>query len=89
MEDLLADNFEEYGCSGKIYRKSDILDTPYTNGTCNLSNFTFVDLAEGVTLVRYQSVGPGRAAVRSSIWVACSGSWQLLHHQGTEVPNAT
>jgi hypothetical protein len=89
MDQLLADDFEEYGSSGKVFRKSDILDTPFASASCNLSNFTFCDLAQGVTLVKYMSANSGRTAMRSSIWVKNGGTWQLLHHQGTVVPNAT
>ena len=89
MDQLIADDFEEYGSSGKVFRKSDILDTSFTSAKCNISNFTFCDLAQGVTLVKYMSANSGRTAMRSSIWVKNGSNWQLLHHQGTVVPNAT
>lgn len=88
MDDLLADNFEEFGSSGRAFRKSDVLDNPYTNDNCDLSNFTFVDLAQRVTLVKYKSAARGRTALRSSIWIKNGSTWQLLHHQGTVVTNA-
>tara|TARA_R110002049_G_scaffold233475_1_gene406787 strand:+ start:1230 stop:1580 length:351 start_codon:yes stop_codon:yes gene_type:complete len=89
MEELLADDFQEYGSSGRVFQKLDVLDAPGVGATYKLSDFTFRDLAQGVTLVRYRSVTSSQTAMRSSIWVQASNRWQLLHHQATVVPNAT
>jgi hypothetical protein len=89
INELLADEFTEYGSSGKVFRKSDILSSVETAADYALSNFTFSDLAAGITLVKYKSIVSGQAALRSSIWVQNKGAWQLFHHQATVVPNAT
>lgn len=89
MKELLADDFIEYGSSGKVFQKSDVLGSLDTGADYTLSNFTFSDLAEDVTLVKYKSIVSGQTALRSSIWVQIRGAWQLLHHQATVVPNAT
>jgi len=90
LESLLADAFEEFGSSGRVYRKADVLarfalesGTRYT-----LSDFRFVDLAPDCILVKYRSVHSGTHAHRSSIWKNIGGNWQMLHHQSTVVPDA-
>ena len=89
MNELLADEFTEYGSSGKVFHKSDILSSLDTGAEYILSNFTFSDLAQGVTIVKYKSIASGQAALRSSIWVQNNGAWQLMHHQATVAQNAT
>lgn len=90
MDELLADDFEEYGSSGRVFQKSDVLETPCMGAAYVLSDFTFFDLAQGVALVKYTSVVSGQVALRSSIWSQSGGNWQLLHHQATVVvPGAT
>jgi GNAT superfamily N-acetyltransferase len=91
ISELLAEDFAEFGSSGKIIRKSDILAGvgAGTFPTYELSDFTFRELAEDITLVKYRSFVSGRRALRSSIWVNNNGNWQLLHHQSTVVPEVT
>ncbi|WP_165787146.1 DUF4440 domain-containing protein [Pseudohalioglobus lutimaris] len=89
MTELLADDFEEYGSSGRVFYKSDVLSAPDFGAAYDLSDFTFTDLAEGVVLVKYKAVVSNQESLRSSIWVKASSSWQLLHHQATVVPSAT
>ena len=88
MNEVLADDFEEYGSSGKIFRKPDVLAKLDSNIDYTLSEFSFSDLAHGVTLVKYKSESEGKVALRSSVWVQDSGNWRLLHHQATVVPHA-
>lgn len=89
MDEILDDDFEEYGSSGKHFRKSDVLNSSSTLRNYELSNFCFNDLAPGVTLVKYESLVSGHVSRRSSIWVQRGDQWRLLHHQATVVPNAT
>lgn len=89
MGEILAEDFEEYGSSGQHFRKPDVLDSLDTSTDYELSNFSFSDLARGVTLVKYNSLVSGQVSRRSSIWVQRGGQWQLLHHQATVVPNTT
>ena len=88
MNELLADEFEEYGSSGRIFRKSDILANLTLDIDYELSDFSFSDLALGITLVKYKSATKGQTALRSSVWVQSSGNWRLLHHQATVIPHA-
>lgn len=90
LGELIADGYEEFGSSGKVFRKQDILnDLPFSESpSYELSNFTFTMLGEDHVLVKYESFVSGRRALRSSIWAKTDGQWQMLHHQATVVPDA-
>ena len=86
LAQLLADDFQEFGKSGKIYSKEQIIAllSDEAPREIALSNFTFKALANDAVLVTYQSSSNGISANRSSIWIKRDGQdWQLLHHQGT------
>lgn len=88
LSELLAEEFEEYGSSGTVYRKNDILaHLADEHPACyELSGFSFRDLSPHCILVKYRSVVSGQQALRSSLWISADGHWQLLHHQSTVVP---
>jgi hypothetical protein len=88
---LLADNFIEFGSSGRIYNKAQVIEslqqeTPIQR---TLTDFKALILAEGVVLVTYRVVEQGEPgtrpvhSLRSSIWKWIDGRWQMLFHQGT------
>lgn len=88
ISELLADEFLEFGSSGKVIRKCDVLDAAEKPGTTTyqLDDFNFKMLGESHVLVTYRSVTSSRAiAYRSSIWAKEYGSWKMLHHQSTIV----
>ncbi|MDR5866131.1 nuclear transport factor 2 family protein [Halomonas koreensis] len=91
LQELLSDDFLEFGSSGMVIRKRDILDCADTPSatTYQLSDFEFKTLGNEHILVTYRSVTSDREiANRSSIWVKQDGRWQMLHHQSTVVPSA-
>ena len=90
FSELINDGFEEFGSSGKCYRKQDVLDSlPRENKVYyKLSNFEFKTLSKDCILVKYKSTSNDTVALRSSIWINNSGNWQMLHHQATVVQNA-
>jgi hypothetical protein len=94
---LLADDFLEYGSSGSVYRKRDVIDAlqhepPQLR---SLTEFNVIALADDVVLARYRIARqglPGSApshSLRSSVWKLNLGKWQLLFHQGTPCTPAT
>jgi hypothetical protein len=90
IAELLSAEFMEFGSSGKVYRKRDVLDSAKRPGsaTYQLSGFAFKKLGDKHILVMYQSINSyNEIALRSSIWVNENGSWQMLHHQSTVVPS--
>ena len=85
LSELLSEDFSEVGSSGRLYSKSDYIDSLNRNSgaTIVLSKFNFTKLSEASVLVRYSSYFEGKHAYRSSIWVCNNNQWQLLYHQGT------
>ena len=89
---LLSEDFREFGSSGRVYSRQDILvalreEAPIT---LSLTSFELKLLAEGVALVTYQSKkntadGPPTTALRSSLWVQQGESWRMIFHQGTKL----
>jgi len=91
---LIADDFIEFGSSGAVYDKRQIIaalqkeaSEPPTRVT--LTDFTVRSLAPDVALVTYRSTreGTSTSRLRSSIWKLFDGRWQMIFHQGT--PSST
>ena len=96
---LLADEFIEFGSSGRVYDKASIIEAlasePAAEAalTPDVHDFTAYPIAPNTVLVTYRSSrnrpdGSGtRTTLRSSIWKLIDGRWQMLFHQGTVVPS--
>jgi hypothetical protein len=87
LDKLLADNFFEYGSSGQVHYKQDVLNTLPTE---NIRKFEVDDLkvqelSDTVILVTYKTVEKGITCLRSSIWKKHNTRWQMIFHQGTKV----
>ena len=90
IQELLSDDFLEFGSSGKVIRKRDVLiaASKPSATTYQLSDFKFKMLGEEHVLVTYLSVTScQQIAHRSSIWVKENGRWKMLHHQSMVVRN--
>jgi hypothetical protein len=93
VSELLADDFREFGSSGRVWNKQEILDLLETEPAfqATLQDFHAIELASsGVCLVTYtasvQRAGaPGTLTLRSSIWIMREGRWQIIFHQGTRI----
>src|SRR5262245_9638181 len=97
VSELIADDFIEFGSSGRVYDKAQIIaalgkeqrDGPSVPATAY--DFEVRVLADGVALVTYRTerrtldadISESR---RSSLWQKRDGRWQLLFHQGTPIP---
>jgi hypothetical protein len=92
VSSLLADDFREFGSSGRVFSKEEILVELANEGTnkISLTNFQAKAMAAGVFLVTYRAVrndtasGSFVTSLRSSIWVMREARWQMLFHQGTK-----
>jgi hypothetical protein len=89
---LLAEEFCEFGRSGTVYSKADILALLQDEEETRIvmRDFIYRSIAEGVALVTYRSEraepdGELIAALRSSLWLMRDGRWQMVFHQGTRV----
>jgi hypothetical protein len=89
---LLAEEFCEFGSSGHVYSRSEIVNALQAESLRHFSitDFSITTLCDGVALVRYQATlsEPEKEiskSLRSSIWVLRDSRWQMLFHQGTRI----
>lgn len=88
---LLADDFFEFGSSGRIFSKDYIIaELPNTPSVMmNIRDFQAKVLSPELVLTTYcavsynQSCGQEQHSLRSSIWRLLDGRWQMIFHQGT------
>lgn len=92
MRSMLAENFLEFGSSGRIWNRNSIIEllsqeTAFVPPA--IEDFRCAFLTDDVTLVTYRTVrtdpetGEVLASLRSSIWKNESGTWRMRFHQGT------
>ncbi|MDI1286636.1 MAG: DUF4440 domain-containing protein [Reyranella sp.] len=87
---LLADDFVEFGRSGRVYGRREVIELLKTDATgepVEVRDFAARHLSPTVVLVTYKVVGSDRMNVvlRSSIWVLSGSAWQMSFHQGTRL----
>lgn len=88
MNQILAEDFVEFGRSGRIYKREDTLAVPENEALTeyHFENFQVRQIDENVFLVTYVSrvmFDELEIANRSSLWLKTSGGWLLQFHQGT------
>ncbi|MCH7669522.1 MAG: DUF4440 domain-containing protein [Acidobacteria bacterium] len=97
MQRLLADDFTEFGASGRVWTKQEtiahlVASTETSQATRTVSNFETNELADGLILVTYRcrhsspDFDTDSYTVRSSIWRSKGETWQMVFHQGTPIP---
>lgn len=91
MDQLIADEFLEFGSSGRIWRKADVLtELPAQPplGASRVSEFKAVALGDQHALVTYRLFvegDPPDQSWRSSVWKRAGAGWQMVFHQGTRI----
>ncbi|MBN1778759.1 MAG: DUF4440 domain-containing protein [Candidatus Buchananbacteria bacterium] len=90
LNELLVDNFIEFGSSGKIYDKKNIIERlpSSISPKYKISDFQIRELADDVILATYKTNkqeedSEKNLSLRSSIWKKNQGQWQMEFHQGT------
>jgi hypothetical protein len=90
LDALLADEFREFGASGRTYTKREVVEAlqEESPAVLALDGFCAEPLGEGIVLVTYRSSRSEdgvatRYALRSSVWMRRDGRWQIVFHQGT------
>ncbi|WP_242035231.1 DUF4440 domain-containing protein [Mesobacillus harenae] len=91
MEELLTEDFLEFGSSGRSFDKQMELNAVKAMKSANHSiQYTVTDfkikvLSADIVLATYQTLRhiDGNRSLRSSIWKLNHGSWQMTFHQGT------
>ena len=88
---LLTDDFIEFGSSGAIYNKHQIISSLAREQIMewSIADFSMRVLAGDVVLLTYRSTrrdpasAEERHSLRSSIWKLNDTRWQMIFHQGT------
>lgn len=88
---LLADDFFEFGASGRAWQRDEILELLATEQYAPpvLEDFACHRIADDVVLVTYRTVrvnsesGSRESALRSSVWTRRASKWTIRFHQGT------
>lgn len=91
---LLADDFMEFGSSGHAYDKQRILFLLRRQIPARLviEEFRVTEVSASAALVTYRAcsesnrMGGSHYSLRSSLWVLRGDAWQMIFHQGTNVP---
>jgi hypothetical protein len=93
LEDLLAQGFVEFGASGTVYHRAEIIDLLLEeddegDGELRTDDYRLTAISPDAVLLTYRTQrieadGSERHALRSSIWKWDGTKWQMLFHQGT------
>ncbi|WP_151733284.1 DUF4440 domain-containing protein ['Paenibacillus yunnanensis' Narsing Rao et al. 2020] len=86
LEELLDGQFFEYGSSGRVWLREDLLGEEGAGAVrMTLSDFALHPLGETAALATYRTYNEdtGRQALRSSVWKLSGGRWRMFFHQGT------
>jgi glyoxylase I family protein len=91
LDELLADDFREFGSSGRTWSKQEIIDAlrEERGARATIRDFAARRISPEVVLATYRVVAepeppePTRSSLRSSLWVHRAGRWQIVFHQGT------
>jgi hypothetical protein len=91
MRALLADEFIEFGSSGRIFDRAAVIAalSGEPGFKSRIDDFVVRSLSSEVALTTYRlsawytSEGQARVTLRSSIWVQRAGRWLMVFHQGT------
>ena len=89
LEELLGDEFREFGCSGREYTRQEVLGAwEFGNPLeCEVTDYCVLAVGADAVLATYRTAQPGgRLARRSSLWSRRLGRWRLIFHQGTLAP---
>ena len=83
LERLVSDDFVEFGSSGRVYTKRDVIDQMLAKPGISVSvaDFRVSVLSPDVALATYRTQG----SLRSSIWRREGEHWRIVFHQGTPI----
>jgi hypothetical protein len=95
LDELLADDFVEFGSTGDIYDKPAIIRALNAEPEVEIimTDFKMILLGAETALVTYHAVfsdengTSAKHSLRSSIWRMSGGTWRLVFHQGTPLSN--
>jgi hypothetical protein len=85
---LLADEFIEFGSSGNVHGKAQVV-AAFCSGTrpvITAANYSAIHLSPESVLLTYHACrhsSPAVLSLRSSLWQRQNGQWRMIFHQGT------
>ena len=90
LNELLAEDFEEIGSTGKVSIRDDVVQwlvTKERDARWSLSEFRVRELTPDLVLAVYCAikVGNSSGSIRSSIWKQSGGHWKMVFHQATKM----
>lgn len=89
FEDLLSEDFCEFGSSGRVFDKEielkSLTEHGYDEIQFNILDFEIIELADCLVQARYKTENKqnGNKSLRSSLRRFENNGWRLLFHQGT------
>lgn len=89
LNQWISDNFVEFGKSGKIYKKPDILESLPKEEfkKITITDFEIISSGKDEISVRYKSSSEDSITLRSSTWKKEDDDWKITFHQGTKIEN--
>jgi hypothetical protein len=93
LSELLADEFVEFGSSGRVYDKHSVIDSLLQLDSTEhyqIDDFRLVNCCDHTAFVTYSCIARSdsgeivRKSNRSSLWQLENGRWQIVFHQGTK-----
>ena len=87
LDRLVADDFVEFGSSGQVYAKQDVIGQLLAAPafSVQMTAFRVRALSPDVALATYRT---GRS-LRSSIWRREGDGWRIVFHQGTPITSSS
>lgn len=95
---LLADGFLEIGGSGRVYSKTEVLDALQEARIldCAFTEFKGLHISTDCVIITYMTNMKRRQqgqefiqrAHRSSTWIRRDGTWRIIFHQATPLPDS-
>ena len=88
VDRLLAEDFLEFGTSGRTYTKADMVMALRNEAPTRITatDFQLKQFGPDIALLTYRSCRYAESpvhALRSSIWRHEDGQWRMVFHQGT------
>jgi hypothetical protein len=88
LEELLADDFVEFGSSGAVYDRESVISALLLEQppAWSIANFEARPLGTDAALVTYTATkGGGASSLRCSVWKRYGKHWKMVFHQGTRI----
>jgi glyoxylase I family protein len=86
---LLAEDFREFGASGRVWSRAEILQALASEAPTEFMSEDFIcqQLSPELVLLTYKSthLATSQSSLRSSLWRLEDRRWRLVFHQGTPI----